>query len=83
MAKMFTVTLKEAELKALAAMVKRNLHDATDKRRRRMLGLLYDELCATLDMEIIAAAQKNVRELEELIAATAKAEKRKHLRVVK
>jgi phosphopantetheine adenylyltransferase len=83
MSEMFTVTVTKTELTILTAMVKQNLKATTNKQRRRVLGLLYDELYATLEMATLEAAKKRVQELQEAIAATAKAEKRKHLRVVK
>jgi hypothetical protein len=79
----YTVTLTKTELEALSKIVRRSLGNTRNKQKRIMLGLLYDELTATLNMEMILAAQKNLEFLQKDLAAYKKAEQRKHLQVVK
>lgn len=83
MDKTYNVVLDEHQLNILAKIVRRSLGNTRDKARRRMLGLLYDELTATLSMEMIIEAQKNLQNLQTDLDNFKKAEKRKHLKVVK
>jgi hypothetical protein len=82
MEKMYTVNLKESELEMLLKIVRRSLGNTRDKQRRRQLGLLHDELDATLMMDMIKAAGRRLDELNLMLEQHKKAEKRKHLRVV-
>jgi len=82
MEKMYTVNLKESELEMLLKIVRRSLGNTRDPQRRRQLGLLHDELDATLMSDMIAAAGRRLAELEVELEKHLKAEKRKHLRLV-
>lgn len=83
MTKMFTVTLKENELDALVKIVRRSLGNTNDDARRKMLGLLHDELAATLEMEALMHAKKNLNQIRDNLEKAKKAAKRKHLQVIK
>lgn len=82
MEKIYTVSFKEAELELLLKIVRRSCGNTQDKARRRMLGLLCDELDATLMQDMIHAGYQRLAQLENEFEQYQKAEKRKHLRVV-
>jgi hypothetical protein len=82
MERMYTVNLKESDLEMLLKIVRRSIGNTRDQKRRRQLSLLHDELDATLMMDMIMAASKNLDDLNLMLEQHKKAEKRKHLRVV-
>ena len=83
MDKTYNIVLDEHQVNILAKIVRRSIGNTRDKARRQMLGLLYDELTATLDMEMIIEARKRLQDLQVDLGNFKKAEKRKHLKVVK
>ena len=82
MEKMYNVTVTETELRALLTIVRRSCGNTRDKQRRRMLGILCDELDATLHMEMLKFGAKHLEELKAKFESKKKEEKRKHLRVI-
>jgi hypothetical protein len=83
MEKTYNIVLTKAELETVAKIVRRSIGNTGDIKRRQMLGRVYDELTATLDMEMIDVAQKNLDNLTKVLHDTKKAEQRKHLQVIK
>lgn len=81
--KTFTVTFEESELELLLAMCRRSFRRTRNKDRRRMLGFMCDGLDATLSQDMLARAMKNIEEIKRSMEQHQKAEKRKHLMVVK
>lgn len=82
MEKMFNLTVTKTGLELLVDLVRRSCANTRNKERRRTLGILSDELDATLYMDMIKFSEKKLEEMKQKLGASKKVQKRKHLRVV-